>query len=248
MTERTRTDEAAAGPAIYLLADSEPLFRKIGGKLLLEPARELLKSERPKAAYIGASNGDSEVFYSIFEAAMDCIEVRTRKMIRASFAEPDRDFLREANIIVLAGGDAERGWKVILETGMKDEILERQRNGAVLVGVSAGAVQLGRYAIVEHNESSRELIDTFCLFPMLVDVHDEQGEWARLQHTVALLGQGTVGIGIPKGGAAVFHADGSLEAVGRPLCEVCLSQSGTTTNLIMPNQPAGSSGSADKPT
>jgi cyanophycinase len=222
---------------VYLFADSELLFWKCRGKSFLESIRAFLGPEVPKAAYIGASNGDVEEFYSIFEAAMDGIEVWTRKMIRSSFPTEDRDFLREAKVIVLAGGDVLCGWKIFVETGMKEEIIDRYQNGAVLIGISAGAVQLGTYAIVEHDESSGELIETFNLVPAIVDVHDEHRDWTRLTSTVALLEGAASGLGIPKGGGAIFHPDRSLEAVRRPLHEVCGGKSGTNCSLVMPKEP-----------
>jgi len=231
------TDPSRDLPPVYLLADSELLFWKCRGTPFLESIRAFLGPEVPKAAYIGASNGDVEEFYSIFEAAMDGIDVGNRRMIRSSFSTGDRDFLRQAHVIVLAGGDVPRGWKIFVETGLREEIIARYQGGAVLIGISAGAVQLGSHAIVEHDELSRELIETFNLVPAIVDVHDEQRDWAHLANTVALLEGAASGIGIPKGGGAIFHPDRSLEAVRRPLHEVCLGKSGTNCNLIWPKEP-----------
>ena len=236
MLHERSTDSSRDRPPVYLFADSELLFWKSRGKPFLDSIRTFLGPEVPKAAYIGASNGDVEEFYSIFEAAMDGIDVGKRRMIRSSFSTGDRDFLREAQVIVLAGGDVLRGWKIFVETGLREEIIARYQGGAVLIGISAGAVQLGRHAIVEHDESSRELIETFNLVPSIVDVHDEQRDWAHLASTVALLEGAASGIGIPKGGGAIFHPDQSLEAVRRPLHEICIGKSGTNCNLIVPKE------------
>jgi cyanophycinase-like exopeptidase len=237
MLHAPSTDSSRDRPPVYLLADSELLFWKSQGKPFLDSIRPFLGSEMPKAAYIGASNGDVEEFYSIFEAAMDGIDVGQRRMIRSSPSSGDRDFLKEAHVIVLAGGDVLRGWKIFVETGLREEIIARHQGGAVLIGISAGAVQLGSHAIVEHDESSRELIETFNLVPAIVDVHDEQRDWAHLASTVALLEGAASGIGIPKGGGAIFHPDQSLEAVRRPLHEICIGKSGTNCNLIVPKEP-----------
>ena len=49
---------------------------------------------------------------------------------------------------------------------MKDVILGRYAHSAVLVGISAGAIQLGRYGIVETPESpATELLEVFRLVP-----------------------------------------------------------------------------------
>ncbi|EUA33784.1 hypothetical protein I552_4563 [Mycobacterium xenopi 3993] len=71
---------------LYLLADSQLLFWKRQGRLLLETAIEGLAGDSaPRAAYIGASNGDRPEFYGIFEAAVDAIAIANRRMIDSSF-------------------------------------------------------------------------------------------------------------------------------------------------------------------
>lgn len=142
--------ETVAQQPLYLFADSQLLFWKRRDRLLLEEALDGLGRDTPlSAAYIGASNGDRPEYYGIFEAAMDALGVTDRRMIDSSFGPADRAFLERAWLIVLAGGDVRLGWDTFEHTGMKDVILRRHTQGAVLVGVSAGAVQLGRYGIVE---------------------------------------------------------------------------------------------------
>lgn len=203
---------------LYLLADSQLLFGKRHDRLLLETALDGLARDAPlSAAYIGASNGDRREFYEIFEAAVDAVGITDRRMIDSSFAPTDRAFLAGAHLIVLAGGDVRLGWNTFERTGMKEAILGRYAQGAVLVGISAGAVQLGRYGFVGTPEApGSELFDVFNLVPMVVDVHDERAEWARLSRTIHLLQGAAAGLGIPSGGGVVVHADGAIEPVGRP--------------------------------
>ncbi len=135
---------------LYLLADSQLLFWKRRGRPLLEAALDgLVRDTELRAAYVGASNGDRPEFYEIFEAAMDAIGITNRRMIDSSFGPDDHTFLERAQLIVLAGGDVRLGWTVFEKTGMKEAILHRYAQGTVLVGISAGAIQLGQYAIVE---------------------------------------------------------------------------------------------------
>jgi hypothetical protein len=128
-----------AGP-LYLLADSQLLFWQGRGKTLLAGVRERLLDANAAAVYIGASNGDNREFYSIFEAAMDAAGFADRSMINSSFNADDRERLNRAQLIVLSGGDVQLGWNTFEKTGMKEQILARHAQGAVLVGVSAGAV------------------------------------------------------------------------------------------------------------
>jgi hypothetical protein len=54
--------------AIYLLADSQLLFWHEDGKLFIESIRTSVRHDSPKAAYVGASNGDNPDYYSLFVA------------------------------------------------------------------------------------------------------------------------------------------------------------------------------------
>ncbi|BBY01605.1 Type 1 glutamine amidotransferase-like domain-containing protein [Mycobacterium seoulense] len=216
------TETAPQLQPLYLLADSQLLFWRRQGRLLLEEALEGLAREAPlSAAYIGASNGDRPEFYEIFEAAVDAVGITDRRMIESSFGAADRAFLEGARLIVLAGGDVRLGWDTFEETGMKDVILGRYAQGAVLVGISAGAVQLGSHAAVATPETpAPELVDVFNLVPMVVDAHDERGGWARLARTIESLGGAATGLGIPSGGGAIVHTDGTIESLRRPAYQV----------------------------
>jgi cyanophycinase len=223
---------------LYLLADSQLLFWKRQGRLLLEAALDGLARNTPlNAAYIGASNGDRPEFYEIFEAAMDAIGITDRHMIDSSFGPDDRASLERAQLIVLAGGDVRLGWNTFEKTGMKDVILGRYAQGAVLVGVSAGAAQLGRYGIVETPESpTTELLDLFKLVPVIIDTHDERAEWARLSRTIQLLQGGATGLGIPSGGGVIVHTDTTIEPLRRPAHEFRFQDTRVTHSLLPPEE------------
>jgi len=219
---------------LYLLADSQLLFWKRQDRLLLEAALDGLARDAPlSAAYIGASNGDRPEFYGIFEAAVDAIGIADRRMIDSSFGPDDRSFLERAQLIVLAGGDVRLGWNTFEKTGMKDVILSRYAQGAVLVGVSAGAVQLGRYGIVETPESSAaELLDVFNLVPVVIDAHDERAEWARLSRAIDSLEGAATGLGIPSGGGVIVHPGTTIEPLRRPADEFRFDGARVTHSLL----------------
>lgn len=228
------TDTVPQPQPLYLLADSQLLFWRRRDRPLLETALDgLARDTPPAAAYIGASNGDRREFYEIFEAALDGIGITERRMIDSSFGPQDRAFLELADLIVLAGGDVRLGWNTFEATGMKDVILHRHAHGAVLVGVSAGAVQLGRYGIVEAPESAAPgLLDVFGLVPRVIDTHDERGAWARLSHAVHLLRGSTTGLGIPSGGGVVVHADDTIEPLRHPAHEFRYDGTGVVHTLL----------------
>jgi cyanophycinase-like exopeptidase len=218
---------------LYLLADSQLLFWQRQDRLFLDTALDGLAQDRPiSAAYIGASNGDRPEYYEIFEAAVEAIGITDRRMIDSSFGPNDRAFLERAQLIVLAGGDVRLGWNTFEQTGMKDVILNRYAEGAVLVGVSAGAVQLGRYGIVEAPETTGALLDVFKLVPMVIDTHDERADWARLSRAIHLLNGAATGLGIPAGGGVIVHPDTTIEPLRRPAHEFRLEGMRVTHSLL----------------
>ncbi len=227
---------------IFLLADSQLLFwRDAEGKRFLDRARALIDAETDadagrepkaaKAAYLGASNGDLHEFYELFLGAMAEIGIRDCRQI---FSQPNAEelaFLKEADLILLAGGDVRRGWMVFEETGLKDKLVERYYTGAILVGVSAGAVQLGLKGWSE--EGSGDVFDTFRLVPFVIDVHDE-GSWQGLHRAVPRAGEHARGFGIPTGGGALYHPDYSVEPVRHALTEVEATEGGLRQALLLP--------------
>jgi cyanophycinase-like exopeptidase len=216
---------------LYLLADSQPLFWR--GGAFLAGLCQAAGNSQPNVAYIGASNGDSPDAHGIFAAAFEQIDTRRTHWVRADYAAADRDFLESADVIVLAGGDVEAGWNVFTQTGMRELIDKRYREGAVLVGVSAGAVQFGKYAAVPDAHGGQKLLETFGLIDFLVDVHDEKRDWQALSATIQLL-EGTVrGLGIPHGAALVAHGDGTFEPVGRAVEEFVLTDGRLRRSVLL---------------
>lgn len=227
---------AAQSRPLYLLADSQLLFWKRQERLLLEPAVDELGRDAPlSAAYIGASNGDRREFYDIFEAAMDAVGIADRHMVDSSFDADDRAFLERSRVIVLAGGDVQIGWDVFESTGMADVIRSRYTHGAVLVGISAGAIQLGRYGIVDRSESvAPELLDVFKFVPAVIDTHDEHSGWARLSRTIDTLQGAATGVGIPSGGGIIVHKDATVEPLRHPAHEFRYDKTGVVHSLLCP--------------
>lgn len=229
-------DTAPRLQPLYLLADSQLLFGTRQDRPFLETALDGLARDKPlSAAYIGASNGDRPEFYEIFEAAVDAVGITDRRMIDSTFGPTDRAFLVAAQLIVLAGGDVRLGWNTFEKTGMKNTLLDRYAEGAVLVGISAGAVQLGRYGIVETTESlGTKVFDVFNLVPMVIDVHDERNEWARLQRTIQSLNGEAAGLGIPSGGGIVVHADTTIEPLRYPAHKFVYEGTAVTHSRLQP--------------
>lgn len=223
---------------IYLLADSQLLFWEIESNRFIQSIRESLQIENlsvTKAAYIGASNGDAPEFFELFASAMDSINIHECKMIRSNFKDDEREFLETADLILLAGGDVAQGWDIIKKNGMDEIIANRYYEGAVLVGISAGAIQLGM-GIGEPREEST-FLDTSRIVPYYIDVHEEKNSWIHLKSTVENKEQYSKGFGISAGGGMIYHPDLVIEPIRYPLNEFSKtekSENKVIANILLP--------------
>lgn len=220
---------------IYLLADSHLLFWSDNGRPFLRSVRERIEADEPKAAYIGAANGDQPEFFSIFEAAMELIGIRDCRMISSAYDEEDRAYLSDADIILLAGGEVDRGWQVMDETGMGEDVVGMYHGNAVVIGVSAGAVLLGLKGW-KHQDPEEEdhIFDALELVPCVIDAHDEANQWNRLKKVIVLSGSYHRGVALPAGSGIIYHPDVSMEPVRQPVTEFMVKDEDVVDTLLFP--------------
>jgi len=216
---------------LYLLADSQLLFRK-GRDGVSDRIRSDLSSSDPKAVYIGASNDDKPEFYDLFTAAMKIMEVSQCRMVPRQLADQDKAFLQEAELVVLAGGDVDVGWRVFEQNGLKDVISRKRYEGCTFVGVSAGAVQLGLGTLTRAEQPKP--LNLFGFAPFFVGAHAENDEWFDLRVLVNLAQPGVRGVGIPAGGGAIYGPDGTLEPIRHPLIEFVKTDDHVDEGLLLP--------------
>lgn len=225
---------------IYCLADSQLLFWREEGDdhPWLQRALAGSMEEPVRAAYVGASNGDEPTFYSIFAAAMESVGVSEHRMILSQFGKEDREWLAASTLILLAGGDPVRGWRIFEQSGLGEAITARYFAGATLLGVSAGAVQLGWMAgpaEAERGEpSAAEPVYTFRWVPAVIGVHEEHDDWRRLGGLLRAADVPVRGLGIPSGGGLIYHADGVVEPVRHPVHEWVPTDDGLRHSLLVP--------------
>ena len=217
---------------LYLLADSQLFFWKSDSSSLAERIRADLDSANPKAAYIGASNGDQPEFYSLFQAAMEAMGISNCRSVPSQPSREDISFIEEADLILLSGGDVERGWRTFEQNGIKELVPRKRFDGAILMGVSAGAIQLGLGCL--SNSAQPKQIDMFHFAPFYVGAHDEENDWWDLRALVNLSQTDTRAIGIPAGGGAVYQSDGTLEPIRKHLTELNRENAKITENVLTP--------------
>lgn len=218
---------------IFLFADSQLLFLKNDQQeYYLQSVMNDITNADPSCAYIGASNNDEPVFYELFIAAMQNLGLTNCKKISSSFNEDDRDFLDKADLILLAGGDTELGLEIFREKGI-DEILQRKyAEGSILIGISAGAVQLGWQSFTAVNKKMNAT-EALKLLPFIVLVHQDKDELSKVE---ALLQISDIkrAYEIPMGGGLIFHQDKTIEAIRKPINEFILKEENLAHTLIFP--------------
>ena len=217
---------------LYLLADSQLLFWKSDSDSLAERLRADLDTSNPKAAYVGASNGDQPEFYSLFQAAMDAMGISDCRAVPSQPSREDILFIEDADLILLSGGDVERGWRAFEQNGLKELVPRKRFDGAILMGVSAGAIQLGLGCL--SSAAQPKQIDMFRFAPFYIGAHDEENDWFDLRALVNLSQADTRAIGIPAGGGAVYQSDGTLEPIRKPLVELTRESARITENILTP--------------
>jgi cyanophycinase-like exopeptidase len=219
---------------IYAFADSTLFFlaRPDGTSVLDEIVRRAA-SPRPRLAYIGSSNSDDmEIYHTLFEPAIATTPLGEHRMVLRRPSPQDAKFLEEAEIILLAGGDEHIGWRTFEKNGFKQLITRRFHEGALLIGVSAGAVQLGLGSVAEDGCS---VLTTFGLLPFYVAAHDEKENWYSLRRLAKLAGTASYGVGISRGGG-IRYEKGEIAILSGAVYEVATENGETREATIYPEQ------------
>ena len=219
---------------IYLLADSQLLFWRSENTPFLDSVRKVIESKPAKAAYIGASNNDNPDYHEIFDLAMRGMEIEDWRPISSSCSKSETSYLNQAELIFLAGGDVEKGWRTFEGNGLKELIIRRYSEGALLMGLSAGAVQLGMFGWSEASRGE-SLFETFGLVPFVIGAHEEKSDWQMLRRVLQVAEINVAGLGIPSGGGMIYHPDASVEAVRYPLQRFSLEQNRIKHELLHPS-------------
>jgi hypothetical protein len=171
---------------------------------------------RPSVAWLGVAANDAPASFERTAAPLSQRYAARMQHARTVGAGIDRAATRrmieEAELIYLGGGDvtllAERLRALELDTLIR----ARHAAGAIVVGVSAGAIGLTRFWIdfPDEDDEGREQLPTrfACIgaLDVAVDVHDEESDWEELRALLAAWGRDEPeavvdAYGIPTGGA-----------------------------------------------
>lgn len=146
-------------PLLFCAADSAPLFTPWWPSTV-GPAVQAAKAADSKkfaAAFLSASNYDKPEYFDIFVMAASAL----------GFSASDCHHVTSANgrinvelvatrsaLVLLGGGDTCSGWDSFVEHGLVDAIRRAFAGGAALVGIAAGAIQLGTFGYAMRSVAS----------------------------------------------------------------------------------------------
>jgi cyanophycinase len=206
------------GPAI-LIAHGVP------GDAVHDRAFELAGA-RPLVAWIGAANADQRAWY---ERAAAVLRPRYDADVRLAHTMPSADLdvdetrrlIDAAELIYLAGGDVSRLAERLAALGLDEQIRRRHRQGALVVGVSAGAIGLTRWWLQFPDDEAEPPTRFACVgaLDVAIDCHDEASDWEELRALLAVWAQeepdaSVDAYGIPTGGALEIAPSGAVTPLG----------------------------------
>ncbi|KAK3244319.1 hypothetical protein CYMTET_46063 [Cymbomonas tetramitiformis] len=205
------TKSAEPDATVFVTADSNSLMcghwwvDEVGAAV----ERSLGAGRARAAVYLGASNGDEPVFFEMFVFAAQRLGFTAQQChhVKAASTPADVAFIaNQAALVLLAGGDTHVAWTSACQSGIDGAIRRAADAGAVLVGVSAGAIQLGTHGYGDPEEGyDGPPYQTLGLLPFVVGAHQEEEGWAGLHAALASINAGGLrGAGIPTGLALPF--------------------------------------------
>ena len=201
------------GPAI-LIASSQSADRFHDRAFALAP-------KNPSVAWIGAAHGDTPGGFTRTAAFLG--KRYGAKVLHAHCdgADEARKIVAGADFVYLGGGDVRLLTDRLRAAGLDETIRRRHADGAVVLGVSAGAIALTPCWIDFPDEEGPPVRFT-CLgvVNIAIDAHDEDSDWEELRALLAVWGEEAPdavveAYGIPSGGALELDDKGAVTTLGR---------------------------------
>ena len=206
-------DNTHASPAI-LLAGGQPMDFEIIRSLL---APVTGGGKAPKIAYIGAANGDRTTFFDSLNTYLLQAGAASVDFIKLAREHIDRNAaiktLTGADVVFFSGGEVEDGINWIKRHGLTELLRELYRKGILFIGISAGAIMMGSYWVrwdTPEDDSTAELFECLGFVPAIFDTHAEDEDWIELKTALRLMGGGSQGFGLPRGGIISADSRGNL--------------------------------------
>ena len=225
-------------PRLFLLADSHHLFATtlFSGDLPIGRAsfedkdvnqrcwfdvvigaavRQTTTSTKKIACYIGAANGDMVEFFEMGEVATAKVGCASCRFVKTRATADDLDCIaKEAALVLIAGGDPVVGWEAMARNGVCDALKEAHERGAVLVGISAGAMILGSWCFELGGDAAKKTRTwpALGLVPFAIAPHREASDWSEARKVLRedKAEEAAAMLGLPYQSGVCVHPDGTL--------------------------------------
>lgn len=210
-----------SGPVV-LLADSQLLFNHARAVVFHQQLRRFLKGqEQGRSAgaycvYVGAANNNRPEFFAMAEQALSGLGFPRCEFLKAGLTDLKTPQQTPA-LILLAGGDPLLGWQTLEQPELQAWLVEQWHKGALLLGISAGAMHLTSAVLAEGGKPYRQSFME--LYPLVTFVHEEAEDWPSYQAFQALGdSQQRSCLKIPFGSGCWIQGD-EIRCFGRQSCQ-----------------------------
>jgi cyanophycinase-like exopeptidase len=203
--------------------------RDFGTKPYLGDALRLTGKSAPLVLYIGAASSDDSGFGARISAVLEAAGAERVLWPKLTGPKKERERAREAlaqaDLVFVGGGDVEVGVDAFHAADLLGDLRAAARRGAVLAGMSAGAIMLGerwiRWPSTKAGDDEAETYACLGLVPCSLDTHGEADDWSEARSFAAVrareVGKEANVLGVPSGAALVIDVDGALHARGAPV-------------------------------
>ena len=206
---------------IHLIAGGRG-HRRQGADPLLQQVFAQTGQPAPSIAYVGVASDDDAGFLQWLTALFKSSgsgPVRLAPMAaRGADLDEARRVLESSAIVYITGGDVEAGMAHLRRCRMVPLLGRLYRAGRPFFGLSAGSIMLARQWVRwtdADDDSTAETFPCLGLAPVLCDCHAEDDDWEELHALLRLEPEGTIGYGIPSGGALKVTPQGTVHALGK---------------------------------
>ncbi len=193
-----------------------------GGGFSMEPDNLLLdryileqsSAERPRVCFLGTASGDSPGYIDRFYEAFRTLPCEPSHLSLFKLPEGSlQDYLLEQDVIYVGGGNTRSMLALWQEWGIDGLLREAYERGAILAGLSAGAICWFEEGVTDSVTGQLGAIRALGLLPGSHCPHYD-GEAERRPGYHALLRSGEIGTGIAADdGVALHYRDGELQRI-----------------------------------
>ncbi|MCL1830511.1 MAG: Type 1 glutamine amidotransferase-like domain-containing protein [Oscillospiraceae bacterium] len=179
-----------------------------------------------KAVYIGAANGDREssfVSMSEFLERLGVVQIDFLRLAREDVdIKASKALLQNSDIIFISGGEVEDGMNWLHHHNLADFLCRMYSEGKQFICISAGTIMMGRYWVnmdETGNGKNLKIFDCLGIIPAVFDTHAEDEDWIELKTALRLLGEDSLGYGIPSYGIITATSSGELTGYNTDILE-----------------------------